>query len=142
MTTIEPALLLTKNPALLTKPARGRRRPSRDFSPKDRTRHLSFARPRLCHSFVRQKPETLRHSFRLSFNVSNNDTHLLKVVGRLRWTKQLIVSAQFIKDLDGSHTATAEEIGSSSKKILASLQVKTTLIFTGHRWGVRVCGRA
>ena len=45
-----------------------------------------FARPRFCHSLIRQKPETILHSLGPSFYVGNNDTHPLKVVGGLRGT--------------------------------------------------------
>jgi hypothetical protein len=46
-----------------------------------------FARPRFCHSLIRQKPETILHSLGPSFYVGNNDTHPLKVVGGLWRTK-------------------------------------------------------
>src|ERR1700757_4876850 len=93
----------------------------------------SFARPSFCHRLIRQKPKPFGQSFGQPFNVSNDDAHLLNVVDRLRWTKRFVVRTQFVKNFDGSHTATAEEIGSPSKKILAALLVKTGLEFTGDR---------
>jgi hypothetical protein len=92
----------------------------------------SSTRPSFCHRFICQKPETVRLSFG-TFNVSDDDTHLLKVANGLRWTKRFVIQAQFIKNLDGSHTATTEEIGSPRKEILAALQVKARLVFPWNR---------
>ena len=94
--------------AVLSAVIAGRRSWRRDVMVQ-RASASSFARPSLCHCFIRQKPEPFSEAFRETLNVRNDDAHLLKVADRLRWTKRS-VSAKFTKDLNGSHTATAEEI--------------------------------
>jgi hypothetical protein len=90
-------------------------------------------------SFARSpKPSIIRLG---KASVSNDDAHLLKVADGLRWTKQFIIRAQFIRNLDGSHTAPTEEIGSPSKKILAALQVEAGLVFTWNRLRTSICNR-
>jgi hypothetical protein len=47
-----------------------------------------------------------------------------------------------IQNLDGSHAPPTEEIGSPSKKILAALQVETSLVFTWDRLRTGICSRS